>query len=171
MIKPAPLTPSRLNRNRLLPGLLAAVLVSAPLLSGCGIADASLDTRGNRVEPELVQEIVPGVQTKADVAALLGSPTSTTIFGEESWFYIGGVTRNRVGRIQALDEQDVVAVRFDERGVVQKIERLGLADASPVNPVSRITPTPGNDRSVMQMLFGNIGRFGPGGAGGGAPGP
>jgi outer membrane protein assembly factor BamE (lipoprotein component of BamABCDE complex) len=153
------------------PSPALSLLLAGTLLAGCGIADASIDTRGNKPDPELVQEIVPGVQTKSDVAALLGSPTTTTIFGDESWFYVGGVTRNRVGRIQALDAQEVVAVRFDQRGVVQKIEKVTLADATPVDPVSRVTPTPGNDRNFLQMLFGNIGRFGPGGQAGRTGGP
>jgi outer membrane protein assembly factor BamE (lipoprotein component of BamABCDE complex) len=128
------------------------------------------ETRGHRIEAHQLEEIVPGVQTRADIAALLGSPSITAPFGDDSWFYVSSVTRTRVGRTQAIDEQTVVAVRFDERGVVRKVEKLGLDDAAEITPVARVTPTPGNDRSFLQMLFGNIGRFTPGNEGGRMPG-
>jgi outer membrane protein assembly factor BamE (lipoprotein component of BamABCDE complex) len=128
------------------------------------------ETRGHRIEAHQLEEIVPGVQTRADIAALLGSPSITAPFGDDSWFYVSSVTRTRVGRTQAVDEQTVVAIRFDQRGVVRKVETLGLDDAAEVTPVARVTPTPGNDRSFLQLLFGNIGRFTPGDGGGRMPG-
>jgi outer membrane protein assembly factor BamE (lipoprotein component of BamABCDE complex) len=145
---------------------LAAVLA----IGGCAMVAPTRETRGHRIEAHQLEEIVPGVQTRADIAALLGSPSITAPFGDDSWFYVSSVTRTRVGRTQAIDEQTVVAVRFDERGVVRKVEKLGLDDAAEITPVARVTPTPGNDRSFLQMLFGNIGRFTPGNEGGRMPG-
>ncbi|WP_439578053.1 outer membrane protein assembly factor BamE [Elioraea sp.] len=148
----------------------AAALAVIGMLGGCGIVEPTVDPRGHRVETHQIDEIVPGVQTRADVAALLGSPSVTAPFGDDAWFYVSSVTRNRVGRTQAVDQQTVVAIRFDDRGVVQKVETLGLDDATDVTPVSRVTPTPGNDRNFFQLLFGNIGRFSPGDGGGRTPG-
>ena len=37
-----------------------------------------------------------------------------------------------------------------------------------VTMVSRETPTPGNERTLLQALFGNIGRFGPNPGGSGS---
>jgi outer membrane protein assembly factor BamE (lipoprotein component of BamABCDE complex) len=145
-------------------------LAAALTIGGCAMVAPTKETRGHRVETYQLEEIVPGVQTRADVAALLGSPSITAPFGDDSWFYVSSVTRTRVGRTQAVDEQTVVAIRFDERGVVQKVETLGLDDAAEITPVARVTPTPGNDRNFLQMLFGNIGRFTPGGDSGRTPG-
>jgi outer membrane protein assembly factor BamE (lipoprotein component of BamABCDE complex) len=153
--------------------LLATTLVAAPMLSGCGIVDATTDSRGNRVDRDLLSELVPGVQTQSDVTALLGSPSATAPFGEDTWFYIGGLTQNRVGRKDALIEQQVVAVHFDRAGVLQRVEVIGKDDARPVEPVARVTPTPGNDVSFLGLILGNIGRFGAAGqnrSGPGAPG-
>ncbi|WP_158639087.1 outer membrane protein assembly factor BamE [Elioraea rosea] len=153
---------------------LGPLLLAGTLLAGCGIVDSTKDPRGHRVDKELLAEIVPGVQTRADVTALLGSPTATAPFGEETWYYIGGMTENRVGRVDALIEQEVVAVRFDRMGVVQGFEVIGKDEAKPIDPIARVTPTPGNDVSFLGMLLGNIGRFSPGGPaqnrGPGAPG-
>ncbi|MCU0986161.1 MAG: outer membrane protein assembly factor BamE [Acetobacteraceae bacterium] len=140
--------------------LLAGTLLGSTLLAGCGIADASKDARGHRVDRELLAELVPGVQTRSDVSALLGSPSATATFGEDTWYYIGGVTQNRVGRKDALIEQEVVAVHFDRNGVLQRVEVVEKADATPIDPVARITPTPGTEVSFIGMILGNIGRFG-----------
>ena len=97
-----------------------------------------------------------------DVEALLGSPTATGTFDESDWFYIGGITRQRPGQQLALDDQRVVKIHFDRNGTVQEVKQLGLEDAQQVRVVERVTPSPGNERSLMQQLFGNIGRVGPG---------
>jgi outer membrane protein assembly factor BamE (lipoprotein component of BamABCDE complex) len=67
----------------------------------------------------------------------------------------------------------VVAITFTLEGTIEKVEQLSLADAQAVRLVSRETPTPGTERSMLQQLFGNIGRFGApgtGGSRGGGPG-
>lgn len=144
---------------------LPALLLAGTLLAGCGIADATKDPRGHRVDADLLAELVPGVQTRADVRALLGSPSSTAVFGDETWYYIGGVTQNRVGRTDKLIEQEVVAIHFDRSGVMQRVEVIEKGNAQAIDPVARITPTPGNDVSFLGLIVGNIGRFTPGGAG------
>lgn len=153
-------------RNRSIPrawrrGRIAALALLA--LGGCSVFEAPRDTRGARVDPELVKEITPGVQTRRDVLALLGTPSVTPAFDDLTWYYVGGVSRQRVARRDALIEQDVLAVHFSVEGTVDKVEQLSLADATTVTPVGRTTPSPGTEASVLQELFGNIGRFSPGG--------
>lgn len=144
------------------PLLAAALAVTlAVTLAGCSVFEQPRDPRGNRLDAEVLGELVPGVQTRRDVLALLGSPTVTPAFDDLTWFYVGGITRQRVGRQQALQEQDVVAVHFRPDGTVDRVERLGMEDAVAVSPVARVTPTPGTEQSVLQQLFGNIGRFSP----------
>lgn len=141
--------------RRLLP---AAMLVLG--LGGCSVFDAPRETRGALFDPELVKELTPGVQTRRDVLVLLGTPTLTPTFDDLTWFYVGGITRQRVARHEALVEQVVVAVHFNLDGTIERVEQLGIEDAQQVRLVSRETPTPGTEASVLQQLFGNIGRFG-----------
>ncbi len=148
----------------------ALALAALLLLPGCSLFEAPVVQRGHRVTQDLLQDITPGVHTRADVQALLGSPTTRNSFGEESWFYISSKTRQRPGRSLQVRDQRTVAVDFDQNGVVRQVRVLTEADARPVVMVSRETPTPGTDRTLLQELFGNIGRFGPapvGGEGGG----
>ena len=58
---------------------------------------------------------------------------------------------------------------FERRAMAAMIRRcaelhmrqIGQGDMPRVTMVSRETPTPGNERTLLQALFGNIGRFGP----------
>ena len=141
----------------------AALLLAALLaLPGCSFFQAPTVQRGNRVTEEQLKEITPGVQTRQDVQALLGSPTQASTFGDSTWYYISARTRQRPARALSLTDQQTVVISFDAKGVVQGIRRVGEEDMRTVPVVSRETPTPGNDRTLLQALFGNVGRFGPG---------
>jgi outer membrane protein assembly factor BamE (lipoprotein component of BamABCDE complex) len=157
---PAPVNSSR--RVRRPAAVLALVLALGGGCSYVPLFDAPRVARGNAPEPEQLSQIVPGVQTRADVAALLGSPSASSTFSDEEWYYISGTTRIRPGQNLALEDQRVVAIRFDASGHVQQVRELNQADAREVQVVQRETPVPGNDRTFLQALFGNIGRVGPG---------
>lgn len=137
-------------------------LPSMPTLPGADVFDSPRQLRGHLLEDDDLGQVVPGVSSRRDVEAVLGSPSATSTFDDSEWFYIGGITRQRPGRLLAIDDQRVVRIRFDNSGTVQEVARLGPDDGRDVRVVSRITPSPGNERSLMQQLFGNIGRVGPG---------
>jgi outer membrane protein assembly factor BamE (lipoprotein component of BamABCDE complex) len=143
-----------------MPGLPS--FASLPPLPGADLFDSPRQLRGHLVEEEDLRQLVPGTSSRQDVEALLGSPSATGTFDESEWFYIGGMTRQRPGRQLAIEDQQVVRIRFDAAGRVAEINRLGLQDAREVQVVSRVTPAPGNERTLLQQLFGNIGRVGPG---------
>ena len=139
---------------------LSAALAAAPL-AGCGVFAAPEQLRGNRADAELLQQLTPGVSSKADVTAVLGSPSATSTFDDREWYYISAMSHTRPARVPAIENQRVVVVRFNEQGIVQGIDQKGDDQMRNVSVVERTTPVPGNDRSLLQALFGNIGRFGP----------
>jgi len=151
--------------RRVRAGLLALALLLAPPLAGCSVFEAPPTPRGNRADPDLLAQLTPGVQTQADVQALLGSPTATGTFDRGTWYYISSVTRMRPAGNPHAEQQRVVAISFDERGVIRNIEERGPETMREVDVVSRTTPVPGTDRTLLQALFGNIGRVGAGGMG------
>ncbi|MBS0640394.1 MAG: outer membrane protein assembly factor BamE [Proteobacteria bacterium] len=120
--------------------------------------------RGNKIDPEQMKELTPGVSTKADVTAVVGSPTAHDTFDDNIWIYISEMTQPRIGRTLGDLSQHVVVMTFDQGGVLRNIEEKTKADALPVSVVARTTPSPGTEASFMQQLLGNIGRFNPGGA-------
>ena len=135
------------------------VLLLAGLAGGCSVVTYPSQVRGNRVEPGQLTNLVPGTSTRADVTSLLGSPTAKATFDDNTWLYISEVTQPRVGRVQGINSQDVVALTFNDSGVLQSVKTMTQKDAKPVNVVSRSTPSPGSEATFMQQLLGNVGRF------------
>ena len=140
---------------------VAAVLALA-LLTGCSYLRATPQARGHKVDDDLVKELVPGTSTRADVTALLGSPTAKATFDDSTWLYLASVTRSQIGRMPAVDSQQVTVFRFNEAGVLQEVRQLNKEDSVPVDVVSRETPTPGSEMTFLQEFLGNVGRLNPG---------
>jgi outer membrane protein assembly factor BamE (lipoprotein component of BamABCDE complex) len=68
-------------------------------------------------------------------------------------------------------KQQVLIVRFDQKGNVASVQRTGRELVMNVEPTHRSTPTLGRKRSFFEELFGNIGTVGaPGLPGGQNPG-
>lgn len=156
--------------------LNCALLAGCVLLAACSWLAPPPQVRGNHVDAAELKELTPGVSTRADVTTLLGSPTAHATFDDNTWLYIGERTQPRIGAFQAVLSQKVVVLSFNDQGVLQHIETRDSADSLPVTVIARTTPSPGTEASFLQQLFGNIGRFVPGGtsspsAGGGAPAP
>lgn len=163
-LRTAPAAPQRERRAVSAP--TRAFLVLLPLLLGaCSIFQAPVVQRGNRVTADQLGEITPGVQTKADVRAVLGSPTQTGMFGDDEWYYISSTTRARPAGQLVVSDQQTVVVEFDRGGVVRRVRALDGGEARDVRMVERETPVPGNERTLLQALFGNVGRFGAGALG------
>lgn len=97
--------------------------------------------------------------------SLLGSPTARAAFNDNTWIYIGQVTRQRVGRTPGVAEQKVVVLNFDQDGRLRSIREANIDDAKPVDMAGGATPSPGSEASILQQIFGNVGRFSPLGSG------
>jgi outer membrane protein assembly factor BamE (lipoprotein component of BamABCDE complex) len=151
-------------------------LIACLALSGCSWLMNPPQVRGNKIDREQMAELNPGVSTKADVTAVIGSPTARDSFDDNVWIYISEMTQSRIGQTLGELSQHVVVLTFDQGGVLRNIDEKTKADALPVTVVRRITPSPGTEASFLQQLLGNIGRFNPGGplgssgGGGGSPG-
>ena len=137
------------TRLRLLP-LLALVLIAC---------EPRLDTHGFMPNSELVSQIQTGEQDKFEVVEVLGSPSSMATFDDDIWYYITQQSRTFAFFKPEIIDQQVLVVRFDEADVVSEINRYTIEDGLIVDPVTRETPTAGKELSVLQQLFGNIGRF------------
>jgi outer membrane protein assembly factor BamE (lipoprotein component of BamABCDE complex) len=147
------------------PTLRRLLLISCLLLSSCGWLMPPPVLRGNKVDPESMKELTPGISTKADVSAIIGSPTARDTFDDNTWLYITEVTQQRIGRVLGEIDQNVVVVNFDDKGVLKSIGKLNKDDGLPVTMIARTTASPGTEASFLQQLLGNIGRFNPTGAG------
>ena len=129
------------------------------VLGGCSLFQAEPQLRGNHVDADQLKELVPGTSTRADVTALIGSPTAKATFDDNTWIYISEVTRPQIARTQGVLSQTVRGAEFNDQGVLRDVKQLDEDDLLPVSVVARTTPSPGTEASFLQQLFGNIGRF------------
>ena len=68
---------------------------------------------------------------------------------------------SQVSTHRTVVAQDVVAIEFDDQGLVNRIDRHDLNGAREIDLVDRETPTAGNELTVLEQFLGNIGRFNP----------
>jgi outer membrane protein assembly factor BamE (lipoprotein component of BamABCDE complex) len=143
---------------------LSAVALASMLSSGCAINQAH---KGAVIDPQVASAIQPGVDNKASVQKLLGTPTLAGEFTPNDWYYISRDTNQVAFRNPRVRRQLVMLVRFDQGGNVASIQRTGKELVLGVNPSHRSTPTLGRKKSFFDELFGNIGSVSNGGLGGG----
>lgn len=154
-------------RHHKLAGVVAVAGALALALAGC---TTSRQTRGYIVDEQLMSAIAPGVDNRASVQGTLGSPSTTSAYGEEVWYYISRLTVTKGFLDERPQTQTIVEIQFDDGGTVANVRRYDLADAQNVSPRSDITPVRGKTLGFFQQIFSGIGRVGPGGPGGGGPG-
>ena len=153
-----------------------AACVALPLVLGlscCGVLhifDPTVRQRGSRVDPDALKELIPGTSSRADVQALIGSPTAKATFDDNTWIYISQRTSTRIGRTPGVQQQEVVIFTFDQAGTLRGISEKSKADAAQIAMAPGATPSPGSEASFLQQLFGNVGRFTPAGLPGGGGG-
>jgi outer membrane protein assembly factor BamE (lipoprotein component of BamABCDE complex) len=166
--------PQAISMRRLL--VLLATVSGAVAVVSCA---AAVDQRGNLPNPDKLAEIHAGSTTKDEVAKILGTPSSVSVFNnDKSWYYIS----RRISQTAFFDpnvlDQQVYIVEFDDQGVVRAVDHKLLEDGKEITPVARATPAPGRELSFLEQLIGNLGKFngssgggGSGGGGGGTQGP
>lgn len=141
--------------KRALP-LFSFVLAASLALGACA---PRLDTRGNQVSLEDVATIEPGSHTRRNVMEKLGSPSSTSSFGVEAWYYISERTETTAFLAPEVLDRQVVVIQFDLGGIVTKVETVDTQQAEVVEPAPGETPTAGNQLTFIQQMISNLGRF------------
>ena len=128
--------------------------------------------QGYVVDKELVDAVQVGVDNRESVLGTLGRPTFTSQFNEGEWFYLSRDSRNLAFNNPNPKDQMTLRIRFDSKGTVTAVDKMGKELVASVDPTSKKTPTLGKKRSFFEDLFGNIGQVGAGvpGAGQGGDG-
>lgn len=116
--------------------------------------------RGNMLENYQLEEVKPGQSTRSDVLRSFGSPTAQSTFDPDIWYYIGQETEKRGILDPKVTKERIFQVVFAKDGVLESVREI---DRGRMNiPYERDkTPTHGNETTVMQQFFGNLGKFNP----------
>ena len=146
------------ERSRLFGRALGGALVLTLGLT-LGACEHRIDDLGYVPDPDNVVRIKPGLQGRDEVREILGSPSSTSTFTDDRWYYISKKTETVAFFQPETLDQDVLEIDFDKDGIVSEIRRYTLKDGEKIVPVARVTPSPGQKLTFLQQLLGNLGRF------------
>lgn len=138
--------------------ILSSIFVCAALFVAVGCAE-QVSTHGQILRTATVEDVKPGVATKQDVRAVLGSPTSVAAFDNSVWYYISQVKVRKAFFKPDTAQQQVLVMHFDRDDVVDRIGVLNEEDSKEVTLVARETQTAGHKLTFLEQLLGNIGRF------------
>lgn len=126
------------------------------LLAGCAAIYRNHGYVPSDVDLETIQV---GVSTQDDVATLIGRPSAAALLNDKGWYYVQSRFK-QVGpkKPEEIDRQ-VVAITFAENGVVENVERFGLADGRVVPLSRRVTDSNIQGVSFLRQLFSSFGQF------------
>ena len=138
-------------------GLKVLMMIAlAAVVVGCA---PKVSTRGHVDMQEKVEKIVAGESHKQDVMALLGSPSTKSNFGDETWYYIQARKEAVTFWKPKVMEQETFRVTFNPSGLVLKTEKFNRDDARDVAMVDDITKTEGHSLGFWEQIVGNLGKF------------
>jgi outer membrane protein assembly factor BamE (lipoprotein component of BamABCDE complex) len=136
---------------------LLMLLFCSMLAASCS---ADIQQHGNKPDTFLLDKVKIGQTSKPEVINMFGTPSSVTVFEEETWLYISS-KRRQVAFLKPEElEREVVAITFDAK--TDKVSNMFFAqkeDGVPLVVSSKETPTSGHSITMIEQMFGNVGRF------------
>ncbi|NIZ14398.1 outer membrane protein assembly factor BamE [Phaeobacter sp. HF9A] len=112
--------------------------------------------------PDLLREVVVGVDTRDSVAETVGEPTIDSLADDSGYYYVTSRMKYYGSKAPKVVSRDLVAVTFDSRGVVDSVQRYTLADGRAIPLERRVTDSSIQDKTFLRQLVGNLGNINPG---------
>lgn len=107
------------------------------------------------------KDVKAGEDTRASVLAKLGTPTATSAFDKDVWFYLAQISSKTAFYYPKVIRRDVTAIAFDkDTQVVTRVDQYGLKDGRVIAYNRRETPTRGREMTVLEQLFGSLSTIG-----------
>lgn len=129
------------------------------LLLALGACSAIYRNHGYAPTDAELAEVIVGVDTRDSVEGTLGRPSSAGILAESGFYYVSSRRRHFAWRAPEEVDRQVVAISFDDSGVVENVERFGLQDGTVVALSRRVTDSNIRGITFLRQLLGNLGNF------------
>lgn len=118
-----------------------------------------MNNRGHNPEHAEFDKISVGETDSTQVQELLGSPTTTSNYGDKIWYYISSRKETEAFLAPEITEQNVIAITFDADDKVSAVDKYDKGDAKDVQIVEKETPAEGRKLGIVEQLLGNFGKF------------
>ncbi|MCA0940675.1 outer membrane protein assembly factor BamE [Salipiger pacificus] len=132
-------------------------LLAGTAALGLSACSAQYQTHGYVPREDDLQQIVPGIDTRATVEDVIGVPSASGVRDAGGYYYIESQVRSFAWQEPEVIDREVLAITFDGQGVVNNISRYDLEDGNVVPITRRITRTNDGEMGFIRKLFGNIG--------------
>ncbi|HEX2593369.1 MAG TPA: outer membrane protein assembly factor BamE [Rhizomicrobium sp.] len=130
---------------------IAAVALSSVLvLAACAPV---VTQRGYLPDPDTINSVEVGKDTKTSIQKRLGDPSTEASFGTEGWYYISSTEKQVAFFSPTVLNRSILAVYFDKDGKVTDLKHYGLKDGHVVDYEARVTPSKGRELTFLQQLF------------------
>ncbi len=136
-------------------------LIAGTLVASLSACTAIYRNHGYVPPEEDLAKVTVGVDTRDSVIETVGAPTASGVLEDGGYYYIATRIRHYGARAPEIVSRELVAISFDQSGVVRNIERFGLEDGQVVTLQRRVTDSTVEDKTFLRQLFGNLGNFNP----------
>ncbi|MEO1028223.1 MAG: outer membrane protein assembly factor BamE [Pseudomonadota bacterium] len=138
--------------------MLRNVAIALSLLSVSVACAPSQTFHGYLPDEARPDQITPGEDTKTTVLARLGTPSTKSIFDDNTWIYMSSVRERFAFYRPKTTVRDITAIKFDEDNGVAEVLKYNMDDGEVIEYASRITPTRGRELSLLEQIFGTVGQ-------------
>lgn len=136
----------------------SALLALALGLGGLAACSPIVYHQGFQVVDVRPADIKVGTDTRSTVLQKLGSPTTTSTFDKNVWFYMSQLRSSTSYYLPKTIQRDVVAISFDPATEqVKAVNTYTLQDGRVIAYNTHETPTRGREMTVLEQLIGSIG--------------
>jgi len=135
--------------------LAASALALSAIVGGC--VSPITDYSGYIADEAQPSAMEPGIDTRASVLARLGSPSTRSVFDDNTWYYITTTNERLAFYRPTVAQRTITGVRFNEDDVVEEVLEYDVNDGQVINYASRETPTLGRQLTFLEQLLGSIG--------------
>ena len=133
------------------------IALSFVLCAGLAACSAQMRTHGYVPPQEDLDNVIVGVDTRDTVNDTLGVPTIFGAVKDGNYYYVRSQFK-QLGMFKPEEiSREVVAVSFDDKGVVRNIERFGLENGEVIVLEHRVTETSVPDLGFIRRLISTIG--------------
>ncbi|WP_237155207.1 outer membrane protein assembly factor BamE [Oryzibacter oryziterrae] len=137
---------------------LVVTLLAATGLTACGTPPIQ---HGYVMSEDALAQVPVG-SSREQVALVLGSPSTTsTVGGESTYYYISQTIDENPLTGRSITDQKVMAVYFDDKGLVKQIANYGLKDGKVFDFIQRKTRTGGADLNLISQILAGVGNGNP----------
>ena len=136
-----------------------AAACAASLMAAGACAPITSYSGFQTVDADPAKDVALDADTKSTVRAKLGSPSATSTFDPNVWFYMNQIKERVAFRRPRIVARHVTAIAFDKDSEkVTAVNNYTLKDGRVIAYNEHETPTRGRQLTILEQILGTVGR-------------